>query len=351
MKLRFGVCSSIFVVASAVALIAASKPGQSDAAQTPAPAAAAAAAPAVDLPIWAYSVNPPAPPRTGPRPAPRPPDDTLLTVPGSSVPGFTKRQIGDLYGAPDWFPDSHPAMPPIVAEGRKPEIGACGHCHLPNGFGRPENSSIVGLSASYMTEQFADFKSGARHSSEPRMDSVNVMIRAAKAATPEEIKAAVDYFTAVKPLKWIRVVETDQVPKTKVSALMLVAVEPAEMEPIGDRVIEMAENLEQTELRNNKSGFVAYVPKGTLKTGENLVKTGGGGKTMACVACHGANLKGTPIAPTIAGRSPSTMTRQLIDFQTGARNGPGAAMMKPVVANLKNADIVALTGYLASLEP
>ncbi len=122
-------------------------------------------------------------------------------------------------------------------------------------------------------------------------------------------------------------------------------------EPIGERVIEVSENYNQTEMRSTKSGFVAYVPTGSLKTGENLVKTGGGGKTMACTTRHGPNLKGVGNVPSIAGRSPSQMTRQLIDFQTGARNGAMGAMMKMPVAKLTTGDIVAITGYLASLQP
>jgi hypothetical protein len=41
-------------------------------------------------------------------------------------------------------------------------VFACGFCHLPNGLGRPENSSLAGLPASYIVQQVADFKSGAR---------------------------------------------------------------------------------------------------------------------------------------------------------------------------------------------
>jgi cytochrome c553 len=270
-------------------------------------------------------------------------------VPGSSA-GYTKAQIGTLFGVPDWFPNDHPKMPSSVSEGRKPDMGACGHCHLPNGYGRAENSSVAGLSAEYMMQQIADFKSGARVSSEPKLASTTNMISAAKAATPEEIKAAVAYFASIKQTKWIRVVEADVVPKTHVASLTMVVDKPAATEPIGHRVIEVAEDFEQFELRNPKSGFVAYAPVGSLKKGEALAQKGSD-KVMACVACHGANLKGVGQVPSIAGRSPSTMTRQLIDFQTGARNGPNAAMMKPVVAQMTNDDIVALTAYLASLEP
>jgi cytochrome c553 len=260
-----------------------------------------------------------------------------------------KAQISDLFVVPDWFPDAHPKMPAIVAEGRKPEIGACGHCHLPTGYGRPENESIAGLPTAYILEQLNDFKNDLRHSSEPRMGSVALMVKYSKDLTPEEAKVAADYFASIKQGKWIRVVEADTVPKTHPSGGMLVADEGTE--PIGERVIEVAEDYEQFELRNTTSGFVAYVPKGALKAGEALVKSGGNGKTMACTMCHGPNLKGVGNIPSIAGRSPSQMTRQLIDFQTGARNGAMGQMMKMPVAKLTNADIVDITGYLASLEP
>ena len=81
------------------------------------------------------------------------------------------------------------------------------------------------------------------------------------------------------------------------------------------------------------------------------MKTGGNGKTMACTLCHGPDLKGVGNMPSIAGRSPSQMTRQIIDFQRGSRNGVGAQMMKGPVAKLKIDDVVAITGYLASLQP
>jgi cytochrome c553 len=43
--------------------------------------------------------------------------------------------------------------------------------------------------------------------------------------------------------------------------------------------------------------------------------------------------------------------RQLYEFQTGARNGAAAALMKPVVANLTVDDMVALAAYLSSQAP
>lgn len=182
------------------------------------------------------------------------------------------------------------------------------------------------------------------------MSSINHMILAAKAVTPDEVEAAADYFSQLKLTKWIRVVETDTVPKTRIERGMLIP-EAEGKEPIGSRIIEVPVDYEQTELRNPESGFIAYVPKGSLEKGEALVRTGADGKTIACTICHGGNLHGLANIPGIAGRSPSQMTRQLIDFRDGARNGPGAALMKLPVAKLSDDDIVAITAYLASQEP
>jgi cytochrome c553 len=306
-----------------------------------------------DLPRWAYAVTPaPASPNT---PAPSAAtaasvDDSVEHLPGSTA-AYTRKQIASLQVVPDWFPQDHPAMPEVVARGHAPDVSACGHCHLPTGMGRPENQSVAGLPEAYMLEQIEDFRSGARKSSDPGMASVTHMISTSRAATPEEIKAGTAYFASLRPRKWIRVVETDRVPLTKIQSLMLVVTDASKTEPIGDRVIEVSESLEQTELRNPRSGFVAYVPTGSLERGESLVKTGGNETTVACTTCHGTDLRGVGNIPSIAGRSPSQMARQLIDFQTGARNGEGAAMMRGPVAKLTPQDIVAITGYLASLEP
>jgi cytochrome c553 len=54
--------------------------------------------------------------------------------------------------------------------------------------------------------------------------------------------------------------------------------------------------------------------------------------------------------PGIAGRSASYMARQLYDMKVGDRNGLWTQLMKPVVAQLDNEDILAITAYLASLD-
>ena len=279
------------------------------------------------------------------------PDDGVpRRVPGSAV-AMTLTQIRNLNLAPDWHPSDHPPMPPVVAQGRKPEMFACGYCHYPNGQGRPENASLAGLSAAYISQQMADFKSGQRKSSEPKMKAVNFMIANAKAATEEDVRISANYFAGIKFKPWIKVVETENVPKTSVSGFMLVPLEGGGMEPIGQRVIEVAQDLARTSMRDSQSGFVAYVPIGSIKKGEKLVNAGGRGSTAICASCHGPGLKGQGDIPPLAGRSPSYSLRQLYDFQSGARAGQSSPLMKEVVSKLTIADMVSITAYTASLAP
>ena len=300
-------------------------------------------APAPNPLYWAYALNPASTAKSGT------PTDKPQHVPDSPA-AFTPAKIGDLYHVPDWHPEDHPAMPGVVAQGEKPDLYACGYCHLPNGQGRPENANLAGLPAAYIVQQMGDFKSGLRKSSEPRHLPSAYMVRVAKQARADKVRIAAKYFTRLKPKPWIRVMESATVPKTQVVGWMLVASEGGETEPIGERIIEMPEDLERTELRDDRSGFMAYVPVRSIVEGKKLA-SGEGGKTIRCSTCHGDYLRGYRNVPGIAGRSPSYLVRQLNDMQNGNRHGAGAGLMKPVVQNLAVEDMVALAAYCASLKP
>ncbi len=325
-------------------------------------AAGATAVQAADVPPpWAYGfASPPPsspPPALAAAPAPAPaPDNTVQhTLQGSKF-SFTRAQAGNRYGPADWFPEDHPQMPNIVAHGREsaqPQIFACGLCHYPNGKGRPENANITGLSYEYIVQQLTDFKNGARKTSDPRKGNTGLMSGFAKAMTDDEIKEAAKYFSSIPATPWIKVVETDTAPKAKVAGGMFVSLAGAEAgtEPLGQRILEIPANTEDTELwRNPRSGFIAYVPSGSLKKGEALVTTGAG-KVTACTACHGADLRGLGPVPRLAGRSPSYLMRQLYDMQHGNRSGTWTPLMAPVLANLGEDDLLAASAYLASLQP
>jgi cytochrome c553 len=297
-------------------------------------------------PYWAFAVNP----INSPSVNPEAPDAAALHVPGSNQ-SFTRAQVTDLFNPPDWHPAGHPNMPEVVVRGRRPKVYACGYCHLPNGQGRPENSRLAGLPAGYIVRQIADFKSGARQSSEAKLNPVTSMIAVASQVTDQDVQAAAKYFAGLKPQPWIRVVETKTVPKTKVSGWMLIPSSPAASEPIGRRIIETPENVERTELGDDASGFIAYVPEGSLKRGKVLVTTGGGGKTIPCAKCHGQGLRGNGNVPSIAGRSPSYMVRQLYDIQAGARAGVLSQQMRAPAAKLTLDDLVDIAAYTAWLRP
>ena len=320
---------------------------------------AAALRAAGDPPAWAYNVGPAPAPGAAPArgaapaaPAAAPAPDTTLQHLAGSTGAFTFTQIRDAFGPADWYPGDHPTMPNIVAYGKRPDVRACSLCHYPNGKGRPENAGVAGLPVSYFLQTMADFRSGARKSAEPRKANTNIMIAIAKGRTDEELKAAAEYSGSMKWTPWIKVVEANTVPKTRVQGGMFLKLDGSETEPIGDRLIETPDNAEHTEqLRDPHSAFTAYVPVGTLKKGEALVKTGGNGKTTQCSVCHGADLKGLGPVPGLAGRSPSYVARQMFDMQQGARKGVWTELMSGVVAKLTNDDLLAISAYTASLAP
>ena len=311
-------------------------------AQKPA-ADSAPAAPASDsFPAWAYPWAPD---------FKVPPDDGRPTHVPDSTAAFTVTQERDLFFVPDWHPGDHIPMPDIVARGRRPDVRACGSCHRAEGTGGPENASLAGLSAQYIAQQMADFKSGARKFAGPQRSPVLMMTAVAKAATDAEVQAAAAYFSALKPKPIIRVVEADTVPVTQVARFFYTAVPNGGTEPIGRRIVEIPQDVEQFEHRDSRSRFTAYVPTGSIAKGEALAKTGGSGTTIPCAGCHGPGLKGIGAIPGIAGRSPSYIVRQMYDFQQHARNGSAGALMMPVVEKLSHDDMIALAAYVSSLQP
>ena len=123
------------------------------------------------------------------------------------------------------------------------------------------------------------------------------------------------------------------------------------MEPIGNRIITLPQDQTRATRRDPHSGFIAYVPPGSIAKGEALVKNGGNGRTVACALCHGDNLLGLGNVPRIAGLHPIYIVRQLYLMKDGFRNGPDAQLMKKPVEKLTDDDIVSIAAYVASLPP
>jgi cytochrome c553 len=285
-------------------------------------------------PDWAFLTpdkqQPPASEEAGP-----------IHIPGSSK-EYTAAQIDDLSNPPVWFPEETTSAPPSVLHGKGAAL-ACGACHLMSGHGHQESADLAGLSAEYIVRTMQDFKSGVRIDP-ARMNAI------AKGMSDEDIRQAADYFAALKPGGWIKVVETDMVPKSYVSVKgrQRLPLPGGGMEPLGNRIIELPEDVARATSRDPHSGFVAYVPVGSVAKGSALVTTGGAGKTIACGICHGDSLEGLGDVPRIAGLHPAYVARQLYAFQTGTNHSVSSALMKKVVANLTADDILAISAYAAT---
>jgi len=298
---------------------------------------------AADAPRWAYPEN---------NPAYKPPadDGKAVRVPDSTA-GYTWSQLRDRFIAPVWHPGDHHPLPDIVATGRKPDVFACGYCHRADGPGGPENADLAGLPKSYIIQQMVDYRRGARGTSVAGRSPPTLMIGLSKPITDAEIEAAAGYFSALQPRKRIKVIESDTAPKTIVAGLLWAVAAGEEREPLGPRIVEVPDDLIRFESRDPRSTFTAYVPVGSLARGEALVAAGGAGKTTQCGVCHGPDLKGLGPLPSIVGRSPSYMFRQLYDFRHGHRTGEWSPLMAQVVSNLDQDDMLAIVAYLASLDP
>ena len=353
--------------------------GPSQPARPPVTESAAVVVPAIPFdrePLWAYGFEtrarqddkaaPQAPPSRTLRPNDDPAEQTRPRRVDGSGATYSLVDVRDGHNVIDWFPRDHPMpMPDVIAHG--PSAGAgntsrgCGSCHLPNGKGRPENAPVAALPVAYFMRQLQDFRAGVRRTADPRKPNTPTMIELAKAMTDEEMRVAAEYFGAITWTPWIRVQETDLVPKTRIAGNLFLPVAQAKTEPIAGRIIEMPEDEEQAEtMRNPHSGFVAYVPPGSLKRGQDLVTTGGmrvvgneivQGKTTPCVTCHGLNLLGVADVPPIAGRSPSYIVRQIWDIQHGTRNGAAVQLMKQATVNLTEDDLTAIAAYVSSRPP
>ena len=265
------------------------------------------------------------------------------SVPGSAK-NYTQAQIEDLSNPPDWFPQEHAAAPQIVQRGHGDAL-ACGACHLMSGLGHPESADMTGFTAEYIRRQMADFKSGARK--EPnRMNTITA------ALSDDEIRESSAWFATLKPAAWTKVVEAAMAPKTFVGQGRMRFAQPGGgMEPIGSRIITLPMDQSRVTKRDPHSGFTAYVPPGSLKKGEQYVKTGGGGKSVQCAICHGDSLEGIGNVPRIAGLHPIYIARQLHNFKNGARNGGDSPLMKKPVSQMTDDDIVAVAAYVGSLNP
>jgi cytochrome c553 len=349
--------------------MAASSFAQAPAAKPADPKATATAIPAlppIEQPDWLFPHPPkplptpavkPAEPKKQAEPKPaesKPATEELLDIPDSAE-RFPLSRINDPFNPPDWRPNSHGPMPDVVAKGRKPAVMACAFCHTPSGQGRPENSSLAGLSEGYIRQQLLDYRSGRRKAVGPDTYApIQNMIKIAKAMTDQEIDDSAKYFSQQKLKRRVYVIESLRIPRAEPAAWIYQ--EYSGTEDLGDRMLEVTQELVRHERRDDRLEYLAYVPPGAINRGKRLVTTGKGGednqvRTLPCTQCHLTNLKGQGDIPPISGRSPTYLLRQLIAFRNGARTNEASPQMNPVVEKLTMAEMIDIVAYVSSLPP
>ncbi len=297
------------------------------------------------VPAWAFPTAPP-PPRGTP---PTVVDSmTRYRVPHSSR-QYTRPQVANAFDIPDWFPRQHPPMPTPVQYGVRPEGRACGFCHLPDGQGRPENGTLAGLPVEYTVRQVRAMREGTRGSANPAF-ATNPMAAVARGFSDDDVRAAARYYARLRLTRRNVVREVAKVPTTRIAGL-LYAYDGTGSEPIAGRLIEVPESLDRHELRDPWVRYTTYVPMGSVARGRRLATRGPAGAASSCAACHGPQLLGVGEVPPIAGRAPSNLLRQLINFRTRARRDSTATPMYAVVDSLTIDDMVALAAYVGSLSP
>jgi cytochrome c553 len=297
------------------------------------------------FPEWAFPLcdrSPPAIERDNTR---------ALSVEGSKV-HFTAAELAHAWIAPDWFPQEHAKLPLVVAVSHSDKKIACGYCHLPDGSGRPENAKVSGLPAAYIIAQVRGIHTMQRQPAKSGWPPSALMKDAIADLSDKEVAEAAEYFSRQKPKSFVRVVEREFVPQHGVLCGIFI---PAEgpLTRLHQAILEMPIDAERFERRDPHSGYIAYVPKGSIERGRALASGGDKGRTQPCAACHGADLRAGPDleGPPLAGRFASYLFRQLYGFQSGARAGDATQPMQSVVVQLTQADMIDLAAYAASLTP
>jgi cytochrome c553 len=271
-------------------------------------------------------------------------------MPGSRL-TLTAAQIEKADGPIDWYPEDHPPAPAIVRGPAASGTTPCAECHAFNGGGFPASAELAGLPAAYIVEQVKAFRSGDRRSAQAGQPNTAAMIEAALSVTPQELDEAAAYFASLPRKPWLYVVETTTAPRTIPDKYGWLNPAPGGgTEAVGDRIVELSDDIQRAFLNDDHVTLTDYVPPGAVARGAVIAATGGAAG-IPCTTCHGPELRGTEIAPPLAAHPAGYVARTLWDIRVNARRGPSVAQMQRSAKTLSPAEIRDVAAYLASLKP
>ena len=177
------------------------------------------------------------------------------------------------------------------AQAGKAKAQACAACHGADGkSANPAWPNLAGQHARYISKQLADFKAG-----EERKDPI--MAGLAAPLTPEDMADLGAYFATLTPA----------------------------------------------------GGFIS---KESLLLGERIYRGGNRDSGVpACIACHGPNGGGDPMAgiPALSGQRAAYTAKQLNAFRNGARANDRIGVMRDTSRRLSEEEIHAVSEYVAGL--
>ena len=122
-----------------------------------------------------------------------------------------------------------------------------------------------------------------------------------------------------------------------------------------DELEQIIEHISSTYVDASATSSTAEV--NTPSAADQDATDGLDGETLyaqnACISCHGVAGLAPVVAtyPVLGGQNSAYLTQQIKDIKSGARNSGLASIMQGVVLNLTDAEIDAISGYLAAQQP
>jgi cytochrome c553 len=183
-----------------------------------------------------------------------------------------------------------------AAKGQQVATQVCAACHGADGNSiAPANPKLAGQIPDYLAKQLANFKPAA--AGKPAERNNAIMAGFAATLSPEDMRNVAAYYAS--------------------------------------------QRLQPEKARN----------KDTIELGQKIYRAGIAAKGVAaCAGCHGPRGEGVPGQfPALAGQYADYLHAQLMAFQSGARANDPNKMMRMTAAKLNDAEMKAVTDYIAGL--
>ena len=177
-------------------------------------------------------------------------------------------------------------MPDVVAHGHKPDfqrMWLTATCRMASA-ARKTRASPGSFPLSHREHQVADFRSGNRRSSEPRMGPPANMVEIVKAAPDPDVATAAGIFSSSHFQPWIASWKRPLCRKPRGRKHARCQRERRTASPSATRSSNNAGGSQPHRASRRRFRIRRDVPPGSVKKGEELVTTGGGRQRSAAFA-------------------------------------------------------------------